>query len=206
MKSVGVVNPVAGKCNAFAGAKTLGTYTISGIKLPVCGPRPDGDTPRREGYVAPYPAGTAYDGRKVPAGGAYGGYQCVELSVRWLWYRYKVPEVTANGAQVVKNYAQAYPTKFTTISNGTKNKAPQPGDVLSLSANSSFSDLGHTGVVVSSSVNTTTGTGKITVAEENYGGVRYRGNPGKDGIHTYDVTSWKVQYSPLPYIKWLRAK
>jgi len=190
MKSAGVVNPVAGKCNAFTGAKTLGTYTISGIKLPVCGPRPDFDKPAHYNPVRPYPGAPTTN----------PGYQCAELSARWLWYRYKVASVRANGAQIVDNYAKAYATKFTKISNGTKNKAPRAGDVLSLSAKSNFSDYGHTGVVISSSVNAK-GNGIVTTAEENWGGTG-----GTAGKHVYSVKAWKVQYAALPYIKWLRAK
>jgi hypothetical protein len=74
-----------------------------------------------------------------------------------------------NGAQAVDRYAAAYPTKFVKIANGTKSKAPRKGDVLSLSANQYFNDVGHTGVVISSSVNSS-GDGTVKAMEENWGG------------------------------------
>jgi hypothetical protein len=190
MKNVGVVNPVAGACNGFKGAKTLGTYTIAGYRLPVCGPRPDWDVPSRTESVRPY--------KGAPTSNP--GYQCAELPARWLWYRYKVASVKANGAQVVDAYASRYAAKFTKVANGTAHRAPVAGDVLSLSGNARFSDFGHTGVVVSSTVSSA-GNGSITVAEQNWGGAG-----GSVGKHIYQVKAWKVVYAGLPYVKWLHAK
>lgn len=97
----------------------------------------------------------------------------------------------ANGDQAVDNYYAAYPSTFTKYSNGSAGNLPVPGDVLSLSAVSTFNgaDGGHTGVVVSSDVNSS-GNGSIRVAEQNYGG-----STGGSGYHDYTVTSWTVQYA-----------
>lgn len=190
LKAVASVVKAGGACNAFSGAKTLGTYTIGNVSLPVCGPRPSWDGDQWAGYrVFAYP--------KAP--GWYPGYQCAELSARFLYHRYGVAGIAANGAQVVDNYQRAYPKKFVKIGNGTKNRAPIAGDVLSLSSSSNFNDYGHVGVVASSSVNSN-GNGTIRVAEQNFGS-----ESGKKGYHDYQVTNWRVQFSSMPYIKWLRA-
>lgn len=182
--------PPTGACTGFTGAKSLGSYTVAGVSLTACGPRPDWDAGASLASVRPYSGAPNY----------YAGYQCVELSARYLKAKYGVGSVTANGAQVVDNYAKANSSKFTVIGNGTKNNAPRAGDVLSLSGNAKFSDYGHTGVVLSASVDAS-GNGSIRVVEQNYGGAT-----GAQGYHDYTVKAWVVQYAALPYIKWLRAK
>lgn len=190
LTKVGVVTPTAGACNAFTGATTLGTFNVAGYKLPVCGPRPDWDGTKWAAYsVRPYSGAPTW----------HPGYQCAELSARWLYHRYGVASISANGAQVVDRYATTYSTKFSKIGNGTANRAPRPGDVISFSSRSTFSDFGHVGVVVNASVSAS-GNGYIEVAEQNYGG-----NNG--GLHKYTVTAWKVQgQNGLIYIKWLTPK
>lgn len=190
LKKVGQVYPVAGACNAFATAKTMGTYLVAGWLLPVCGPRPDFDTTvsGRTTAVYPYKSAPTY----------HPGYQCAELSARWLHHRYKVASIVANGAQVVDLYASTYSSTFTKVANGTANKAPRAGDVISFSTRSSFSDVGHVGVVISSSVNSS-GNGSIVVAEQNNGG-------SANGKVTYVVTSWKVKAPNFAYVKWLTPR
>lgn len=190
LKKVGQVYPVAGACNAFATAKTLGTYTVSGWLLPVCGPRPNFDTSvsGRTTSVYPYKNAPTY----------HPGYQCAELSARWLYHRYKVASIVANGAQVVDRYASTYSGTFTKVANGTASKAPRAGDVISFSTRSTFSDVGHVGVVISSSVNSS-GNGSIVVAEQNNGGAA-------NGKVTYTVTSWKVKAPNFAYVKWLTPR
>lgn len=186
---VGVVHQTAGACNAFKGATQLAKPLIGSTYLPVCGPRPDWDGAKWATYgVSAYPGAPAYS-----------GYQCVELATRWLHYRYNVAQVKANGAQVVDNYYKANPKKFTKYSNGAVGHAPRPGDVVSFSNNSKFSDYGHVGVVISSSVDSS-GNGTIRLAEQNYGGTT-----GAKGYHDYKVSGWKVQ-SSFRYVRWLHAK
>ena len=180
-------------CNAYTGAKTLGTtYTDTFVKIYACGVRPswDGTKSGSGAVVRPFAGSTTY----------YRGYQCIELVARYLQARYAALPGVANGAQAVDRYAAAYPTKFLKIANGTVRKAPVRGDVLSLSATSAFSDVGHTGIVISSSVDYA-GNGSIKAMEQNFGGTQ-----GAKGYHTYTVKAWRVKFAGLPYIKWLRAR
>jgi CHAP domain-containing protein len=180
-------------CNAYTGAKTLGTtYTDTFVKIYACGVRPswDGAKTGTGSVVRPYAGSTTY----------YRGYQCIELVARYLQARYGALPGVANGAQAVDRYAAAYPTKFVKIANGTAKKAPVRGDVLSLSTKTAFSDVGHTGIVISSSLNKA-GTGTIKLMEQNFGGTT-----GAKGYHTYTVTAWRVKFAAMPHIKWLHAR
>lgn len=180
-------------CSAFSGAKALGYYYADAyVKIYPCGARPSFDGARTGGgpKVLPYAGSTTY----------YLGYQCIELVARFLKLRFNADPGKAHGAQAVDRYAAAYPTKFVKIANGTFAKAPVKGDVLSLSAKSTFSDVGHTGVVISSKVSSS-GNGTVRTVEENWGGAG-----GTSGYHNYTVKNWRVLYPGLPYIKWLRSK
>ncbi len=180
-------------CTAFAGAKTLGaTYTDAYVKIYACGMRPSFDGARNGSgpVVLPYTGSNFY----------YRGYQCIELVARFLKARYNANPGVANGAQAVDRYAAAYPAKFTKVANGTKNNAPRRGDVLSLASTAAFSGVGHTGIVIATSVNTA-GNGSIRSLEENWGGTG-----GASGYHVYAVKNWRVISSGLTYVKWLRAR
>jgi hypothetical protein len=176
-----------GSCNAFSGAHALGaSYIDSQVTVPACGPRP--------GYGGG-PNVYAYPGALATA-----GYQCVEFSERYLYYRFGATMgIYTDGDMVVDHYASKYPSTFTAISNGTADAAPIEGDVLSFSSVSGFngSDGGHTAVVQSSSVNSS-GNGSISVIEENYGG-------DSGGQRTITVTNWNVG-GGFPYVKWLHSK
>ena len=177
----------AGSCNGFSGAVALGaSYKDSAVTVPACGPQPylGGKTTT----VYPYSGG-----RAIP------GYQCVEFSERYLYYKYGVKTLGAtNGDQVVDHYVAWYPSLFKAIPNGTTGQAPVEGDVLSFSDVSTFNGKsgGHTGVVQSSSVNSS-GNGSITIIEEN------GGKSAANGSQVLRVSGWKVRYSPHPYVKWL---
>ncbi|MET0998585.1 MAG: hypothetical protein ABWX73_07725 [Marmoricola sp.] len=180
-------------CTAFKGARTLGYYYSDAyVRIDTCGLRPSFDGARNGGgpVIRPYAGSSTY----------YLGYQCIELVARYLKARYDANPGKANGAQAVDRYASVYPTKFVKIANGTRNKAPRKGDVMSLSANRSFNDVGHTGIVISSSVNSS-GNGTVRAIEQNWGGTG-----GTSGYHNYTVRKWSVSFSGLPHIKWLRAR
>ena len=184
---------VAPGCTAFKGAKTLGYYYSDAyVRINTCGLRPSFDGARDGGgpVVRPYAGSPTY----------YRGYQCIELVARYLKARFNAEPGKANGAQAVDRYASVYPTKFVKIANGTRNKAPRKGDVMSLSANKYFNDVGHTGIVISSAVNSA-GNGTIRAIEQNWGG-----SGGTSGYHNYTVKKWAVSFSGLPHIKWLRAR
>jgi hypothetical protein len=124
------------------------------------------------------------------------GYQCVEFSERYLYDRYGVTmNASANGDQVVADYAAGYPGLFTVIKNGTPHRSPAPGDVLSLSAAAGFDSAGggHTAVVQSSSVSGA-GNGTVTVVEE---------NAGAAGVTVLRVSGWTVRYPGFAFAEWL---
>ncbi|MGD0084625.1 MAG: CHAP domain-containing protein [Acidimicrobiales bacterium] len=117
--------------------------------------------------------------------GAWGEYEweCVELSMRWMYLAWGVKPYGANGNGVVADYpngSPGYPT-IDVVKNGTAGKAPQPGDVLSID---NSDDFGHTEVVASSSVNGY-GDGTVTAITENDGA-------GSNGWASLPVTDWLV--------------
>ena len=182
-----------GSCNAFAGARQLpgahgvvpAAYSDPDLTVPACGPLPG---------VNGGPTVTAYPGSSY-----FAGYQCVEFSERFLFYKYGVTMGGGtNGDQVVGNYATQYPSMFTVVANGTPNAAPVQGDVLSLSTVPTFdsSDGGHTMVVQSSIVNSA-GNGAITTVDE---------NNTTAGVEVLTVTNWTVTYAPFTYIEWLHLR
>ena len=180
-------------CSSFGGAKALGYYYADAhVRVYACGARPAWDGARSDSgpVVLPYAGSKIY----------YRGYQCIELVARYLKARFNADAGVANGAQAVDRYVAAYPSKFLKIANGSKRLAPRKGDVLSLSTTKSFRDVGHTGIVISSSVSSA-GNGSVLAAEQNWGGAG-----GKRGYHRYSVKNWRVQYAEMPYIKWLRAR
>jgi hypothetical protein len=188
--AVAAVRP-GGSCNQVSGAYqmpgadgvTPAAWTGDGLTVPACGPIPnDGGLTNP---VYPYP-GALW----TP------GYQCVEFSERYLYYRYGVTmSSSTNGDQVAAHYAAAYPALFMIVRNGTPHRAPVPGDVLSMSTLPSFNSVagGHTVVVQSSSVNAA-GDGTLTVVEE---------NAVASGIQVLPVTDWSVTYNGFPYLEWL---
>jgi hypothetical protein len=180
-------------CPATPGGKALGSfYSDAHVRVYACGPRPtfDGTKSGRGPVVRPYVGSSTY----------YEGYQCIELVARYLAARYEAAPGYANGSQAVDRYASVYPTKFVKINNGTVRQAPRKGDVLSLSTSKTFNDVGHTGIVSSSNVNSA-GNGTIRAVEQNFGG-----KTGTSGYHDYPVAKWRVVYTSMPHVKWLRAR
>jgi hypothetical protein len=151
----------------------------------------------RSGHKKAYPLGGSYRGVKAcgprPAKGegpdvlvqffpkAHGEFEweCVELSMRYLYLAYGVAPYPANGKAVVGNYKGS---KLVKISNGKAGAAPQPGDVLSYGPTAKY---GHTSVVAASNVNAS-GNGTITIIEQ---------NATVKGTRTHKVVSWRVQDS-----------
>lgn len=180
-----------GSCNAVAGAYQFpgadgvkpAAWTGGGLTVPACGPIPNDGGPTTP--IAPYPGAL-----KTP------GYQCVEFSERYLFYRYGVTmNIPTNGDQVAAHYAARYPALFMLVKSGTPNRAPVPGDVLSMAKVPGFdgSDGGHTAVVQSSSVNSA-GNGTVTIVEE---------NAVPSGVQVLKDTDWTVTYDGFPYLEWL---
>jgi len=184
---------VVRSCPPTPGGKALGAYySDAQVRVYACGPRPtfDGAKSSRGPVVRPFVGSSTY----------YEGYQCIELVARYLAARYDAAPGYANGSQAVDRYAAVYPTRFVKINNGTVRQAPRKGDVLSLSTSKSFNDVGHTGIVSSSTVNSA-GNGTIRAVEQNFGG-----KTGTSGYHDYPVAKWRVVYTSMPHVKWLRAR
>lgn len=123
--------------------------------------------------------------------GAWGEFEweCVELSMRWMYLAWHVNPYPANGWDVVVDYASYKATynpngpRLIVVDNGTIGAVPQPGDVISV-APSQQNPYGHTAVVTANSVDAQ-GSGTITVIQQN-------GGPGNDGWASYPVTDWVV--------------
>jgi hypothetical protein len=158
----------SGHCDSgnYVGAKALGA-SYRGVE--VCGPRPGADHAANR-LVNFFP-------------GAWGEleWQCVELSMRFMYLAYGVSPYGANGKDVYDNYSSADGGGLVKIANGTAGSAPVPGDVISFGATAT-SALGHTGVIESANVDGS-GTGTIRILSQ---------NDTTDGWRTLTVTKWSV--------------
>lgn len=150
------------------------------------------------GGIASYPLGASY--RNVKAcgprpyfdgapdvvvyffSGAHGEleWECVELSMRFMYLAYGVAPYSGNGKDVVNNYPG---TRLVKISNDTVGSYPKPGDILSYGT----TGYGHTSVVTASSVNSS-GTGTVTIMEQ---------NNRASGTQTLTMTDWHVYASTI---------
>ncbi|MBE0695846.1 MAG: CHAP domain-containing protein [Anaerolineaceae bacterium] len=155
--------------NYYKAQSGISAYALGGSYRGVkdCGPRPWYDN-------APDVLVRFYSG-------AWGEYEweCVELSMRYLYLAYGISPYSGNGKDVVANYPGS---RLLKITNGTIGQAPQPGDVLSYGPTTTY---GHTSVVSASNVDSS-GDGTITVIEQ---------NSSATGSKTLTVSDWVVQAS-----------
>jgi len=123
--------------------------------------------------------------------GAWGEleWECVELSMRWMYLAWGVNPYPADGWDVVRDYP-IYRSRYNpdgpqlvVVTNGTVGATPQPGDVVSI-GRTQYDEFGHTAVVTANAVNAQ-GNGTITLIQQN-------GGAGNDGWATYTVNSWVV--------------
>lgn len=159
--------------HAHAGrwAYPLGS-SYRGVKT--CGPRP---------YFDSAPDVTVYF-----FSGAHAEleWECVEVSMRYLYLAYGIAPYSANGKDVVWNYSGS---RLVKIQNGTAGKPPKPGDVISYNKSSPY---GHTAVVISSNVDGN-GNGSITVMDQNDASNGIRGPKTVSNWHVQDglvVSGW----------------
>ncbi len=160
----------SGECDTDNYQKVAGipAYPLGGIYRGVkaCGPRPwyDGAPDVLVRFFV----------------GAWGEYEweCVELSMRYLYLAYNIAPYPGNGKDVVANYPG---TLLIKVSNGSYG-GPQPGDVLSYGPTTTY---GHTSVVSASNIDSS-GNGTITVVEQ---------NSSATGVKTLTVANWFVQSS-----------
>jgi hypothetical protein len=126
--------------------------------------------------------------------GAWGEYEweCVELSMRWLYLEYGVRPYSANGSGVVDNYSRSNGGDLVKVANDGSG-APRAGDVLSMG--STYAE-GHTAVVTGRDV--VGGTGTISILEQNMN--------GGDGTNTLEVLGNVVEPdSGIPVTGWLQG-
>jgi hypothetical protein len=126
--------------------------------------------------------------------GAWGEleWECVELSMRWLYLAYGVHPYPANGSQVVADYSRSDGGDLSQIANDGSS-VPLPGDVLSMEPTSAN---GHTAVVTGTNV--THGNGSINILEQNMNG----GN----GTNTLSVVDNVVEPDyGMPVTEWLQS-
>jgi hypothetical protein len=125
---------------------------------------------------------------------AWGEYEweCVELSMRWLYLEYGVRPYPANGSGVVWDYSRSDGGDLEKIANDGES-APVPGDVLSMEPTWA---QGHTAVVTSADVSN--GDGTIGILEQNM--------DGGNGTNTLGVVGNVVQPDyGMPVTGWLQA-
>jgi hypothetical protein len=163
----------------YQGSGGRASYRLGAVYrgAPACGPRPYYDSaPDVLVHFLP---------------NSWGEYEweCVEYSMRFLYLAYGIAPYAANGSQVVWYYSGSLLVK---ISNGTVGLAPQPNDVLSYGATSTF---GHTSVIAASNVNAS-GNGTVTVIEE---------NAAASGSSTLTVTNWSVLGNAGAVSGWLTS-
>ena len=115
------------------------------------------------------------------------GFQCVELSTRFLWVVYgKVIRKVDSGADLVE---LGHDQLHIPIGTPGPGRVPEPGDILSLSG--PFADpSGHTAVVAAVNVNPA-GNGSIQVMEE---------NGSLSGWDHIDVRDWSESFGDPKYL------
>ena len=132
---------------------------------------------------------------EIPGGGWTPGFQCVELSERFLYISRGWTSLHANGAQVAGVYSAGHGAPL--VHNGTAGVAPHVGDVMSFSTTPNYSDTGHTGVVTASNIDGS-GNGAISLLSENISGT---GN-----LQTFSVHSWTVASAfGFAYSEWVQS-
>ena len=156
------------------------------------------------GYNGVYPCGPrpAYANANIDYlvrfySGAWGEYEfeCVELSMRWMYLANGVRPYGANGNQVVSNYSSGDGGNLHSYSNYPGCCGyPMAGDVLSYCSTCS---AGHTSVVIATSVDGN-GNGSITVMEQ---------NATHGGLQQLTVSNYEVINAPEGFVYgWLSTR
>jgi hypothetical protein len=181
--------------SGFCGGAGASKVTSAAVAAPACGPTGDDSISIPDTY--PY-----QDGGETTT----PGFQCVELTDRYLYVIKHWGALVGDGADVARVYGAKH--GVTPIRNGS-GQAPAAGDVISFSVESNFTDdngvyPGHTAIVSSSSVNAA-GNGSITILSENWGETAAPATLGVShwsvgSITTYDSYGAAVT---TPYVEWL---
>jgi hypothetical protein len=125
-------------------------------------------------------------------------WQCVELSMRYLYLAYNIPPYLANGNTVVNNY---FGTALVAYPNGTVNHAPEIGDILSYDTyTTSLTGLlikkpgGHTSIVTARQIDSH-GNGWLEVLQQNSSYLDKNGKTVIVPTEHLNVTNWQVTVS-----------
>lgn len=116
----------------------------------------------------------SYSAAGQPAWGWELEWECVELSKRYLYLRYGVPDQPGDGYNTVDNEARVATTLTRYSPDGIH--VPQAGDVISFGTTSP----GHTAVVMAATVDAN-GNGTYTTINE---------NTGSHAVFTFDIVHW----------------
>jgi hypothetical protein len=157
-------------------------------------------------YLGVYPCGPGKTFHVVsffPQAFGEAEWQCVELSMRFMYLVYGIHPYPANGKDVVPNYAGTRLQKFLAQNNYIGPDHPiGPGDILSfgpVTTKMHFAyknPYGHTSVVTAVDLDEN-GNGTITTMEE---------NGSANGIARYVVDNWTINTNADgvgPFIGWL---
>ncbi|MDR3574285.1 MAG: CHAP domain-containing protein [Anaerolineaceae bacterium] len=122
-------------------------------------------------------------------------WQCVELSMRFMYLAYGVLPYSGNGNQVVSNYKPKSTDRvqLVKIYNDTVGKPPVAGDILSYGITMTY---GHTSVVTGSNVDNN-GNGTVSVIQQNI-------ISPSNGMQTLTVANWHV-YANYAIYGWLHG-
>ncbi len=148
-----------------------------------CGPRPLGNTTLDN-------AVNFTDAQGNVVGEGEYEWECVELSMRYMYLAYGIIPYNAPGGKDVVNNYTTYNTNpiLQPVSNPTTGMEPQAGDILSYAGTKS-NPSGHTSVVMSTKY-TSPGNGTITVLEQNFSGSGTQKLTMTNGTIGGDVTGW----------------
>jgi CHAP domain len=131
------------------------------------------------------------------------GFQCVELADRYLYAEKGWSPEFTNGADIVRVYGQAHGIA-PIVSGNTSGQTPKPGDVISFSVLSNFTDdggyyPGHVALVVAQTPTS------ITILSENWGGQSAKSTLGLSGtrVSSIQTENGSGAFVNTPYIEWM---
>lgn len=170
-----------GDCDDGGFSAALGgihSYRLGAVfrGVPACGPRPWFGG-YRDPLITFFP-------------GAIGEFEweCVELSMRFMYLAYGIQPYLANGWEVVRNYSGS---RLIHVVNGTAGSAPSAGDVIAFAATAG-NPYGHTAVVIDAQIDQS-GNGSLGIMEQ---------NASPTGYERLTVSNWTV-YGWAPVRGWL---
>ncbi|MBV8371239.1 MAG: CHAP domain-containing protein [Candidatus Eremiobacteraeota bacterium] len=167
----------AGNCDV---GHNSGSYPLGGAVqgVPACGPGPN-------------MGGSDYEVHFYS--GAWGEFEweCVELSMRYMYLAYHIAPYPANGWNIADNYTGSLLVK---VANNGLGPLPAPGDILSYGNGSAAQHGGHTAVVSSVTFDALGRESSITVVEQ---------NNSAGGVSTLTVIAGIVTGGPYHVRNWL---